>query len=97
MSTPNAIHHLSIKINGSTIEAYTPPVPSEIRSFVKCLLPKESKGIGTKIKNQIVFKVCQGRPVHYPGVFHYLDKEFDINPQTKEKFAEIVQRICTFH
>ena len=30
MLTPNVIHHLGIKINGSTIEAYTPPVPSEI-------------------------------------------------------------------
>ena len=35
MLTPSAIHHLGIKINGSTIEAYTPPMPNEIRSFVK--------------------------------------------------------------
>ena len=28
MLTPSAIHHLGIKINGSTIEVYTPPVPS---------------------------------------------------------------------
>ena len=35
MLTPSAIYHLGIKMNCSTIEAYTPPVPSEIRSFVK--------------------------------------------------------------
>ena len=56
--TPNAIHHLGIKINGSTIESYTPPVPSEIRSFVKYVLPKKPKGIGTMIKNWTVFKLC---------------------------------------
>ena len=33
MLTPNAIHHLGIKINGSTIEAYIPPMPSKIRSL----------------------------------------------------------------
>ena len=93
MLTPGAIHHLGIKINGSTIEAYIPPVPSEIRSFVKCVLPKEPKGIGTQIKNWIVFKLCQVRPVHYPEIFDHLHKEFNINPQTQEKFAEIVQRI----
>ena len=53
------------KINGSTIEVYTPPVPSEIRSFVKHVLPKELKGIGTKIKLDY-FKLLKGRPVHYP-------------------------------
>ena len=82
MLTPSAIHHLGIKINGSTIEAYTPSLPSEIRSFVKCVLPNEPKGIGTKIKNWMVFKLRQGRPVHYPEIFHYLDKELNINPQT---------------
>ena len=91
--TPSAIHHLGIKINGSTIEAYTPPVPSEICSFVKYVLPKEPKEIGTKIKNWIVFKLCHGRSLHFPEIFHYLDKEVDINPQTQENFAEIVQRI----
>ena len=89
MLTPSAIHHL----NGSTIEVYTPPVPSEIRFFVKCVLPKEPKGIRTKIKNWIVFKLHQGRPVQYSEMFDYLDKEFNINPQTQQKFAEIVQRI----
>ena len=93
MSTPSAIQNLGIKINGSTIEVYTPPVPSEICSFVKCVLPQELKGIGTKIKNWIVFKLCQGRPAHYPEIFDYLDKEFNINLQNQENFAEIVQRI----
>ena len=60
---------------------------------MKCVLPKEPKGIGTKIKNWILFKLCQGRPVHYPERSDYLDQEFNINPQTQEKFAEIVQRI----
>ena len=92
-SDPSAIHNLGIKINGSTIEIYTPPVPSEIRSFVKCALPKDLKGKGTKITNWIVFKFCQARPVHYPEVFDYLDTEFNINPWTQEKFAELVQRI----
>ena len=91
--TPSAIHHLGIKINGSTIEASTSPVHNEICSFVKYVLPKEPKSLRTMIKNWIVFKLCQGRPVHYPEIFHYLDKEFNINPQTQEKLAEIVQRI----
>ena len=30
MLTPSAIHHIGIKINGSTIEVYTPSVPSEM-------------------------------------------------------------------
>ena len=51
MLTSSAINHLGMKINGSTIEVYSPPVPSEICSFVKCVLPKEPKGIGTKINN----------------------------------------------
>ena len=91
--TPSSIHHLGMKINGSTIEVYTPPVLSEIRSFVKCVLTKEPKGIRTKIKNWILLKLCQGRPVHHPEVFDYLDQEFNINPQTQERYAEIVQRI----
>ena len=37
MLTPSAINHLGIKIK--TIEVYTPPVPNEIRSFVKCVSP----------------------------------------------------------
>ena len=45
------------------------------------------------IKNWIILKLYKGRPIHYPEIFHYLDKEFDINPQTQEKFAEIVRRI----
>ena len=56
--TPSALHHLGIKIKGSAIEVCTPPVQSEIRTFVKCLLPKEPNGIGTKIKNWILFKLC---------------------------------------
>ena len=93
MLTPSAIHHLGIKTDGSTIEAYTPPNPSEIRSFVKCVLPKNPKGIGTKVKNWIVFKLNQGNPVHYPEIFEFLDREFNINSVTQDKFPEIVQRI----
>ena len=93
MFIPSAIHHLGVKINGSTIEAYIPPEPSEIRSFVKYVLPKKLKGIGKKIKNCIVFKLLQGRLVHYPEIFHKLNMEFNINPQTQEKFTELVQRI----
>ena len=93
MLTPSAIKHLGIKTDGSTIEAYTPPNSSEIRSFVKCVLPKTPKGIGTMVKNWIVFKLSLGRPVHYPEIFHFLQQEFNINPLTQEKFPEIVQRI----
>ena len=32
-------------------------------------------------------------PVHHPEISAYLDQKFNINPQTQEKFAEIVQRI----
>ena len=93
MLTPSAIHLLGVKINGSTIEAYTPSVPSEIHSFVKCVLPKEPKAIRTKMKNCIAFKLCQERSVHKPKILHYLDHEFNINPQTQLKFSEIVQTI----
>ena len=85
MLTPRAIHHLGIKINGSTIVAYTPPAPSEICSFVKCMLPKKLKGIGTKIKIWFVVKLCQGRAFHYPEIFHYMDKDFEMNFQIQEK------------
>ena len=90
--TPSAIHNLGMKTNGSIIKVYTPPVPSDICSFVKCMLPEEPKGIETKIKNWIVFKLCQGRPIHYQEIFDYLDKKFKIIPQTQEKFAEIMKR-----
>ena len=60
---------------------------------MKCVLPKEMEGIGTKIKKWIALKLYQGRPVHYPEIFDYLDREFNINPQTREKFAEILKRI----
>ena len=60
---------------------------------MKCVLPKEAKGIGSKIKNWIVFKRCLGRPLQYAKILDFLDKDFNINPQTQEKFAEIVQRI----
>ena len=88
MSTPIAINHLRIKTNGSTIKVYTPPIPSEIRFFVKCVLPKEPKGIGTKIKNWILFKLCQRRQFHYPEIFAYLDRKFNINPQTQENLLK---------
>ena len=76
MVAPSAFHHPGIKINDSTIEANTPPVRSEIRSFVKCVLPKEPKGKGTNIKNWIVFKLRKIRPLHYPEIFHYLENFF---------------------
>ena len=75
MLTPSDIqHHLGMKI----------------KYQVKCVLLKKSKGIGTMTKNWIVFNFCQGRLVHYLDIFHYLDKEFDLNPQTQKKFAERV-------
>ena len=88
MLTPSAINHLGIKMNTSTIEVYIPPVPSEIRSFVKCVLPKDRKEIETKIKNWIVFKLCQGRPVYYPEIFDYLDHEFNISPKLKKSILK---------
>ena len=45
------------------------------------------------VKNWIVYKLSVGRPVHYPEIFEFLDKEFNINSQTQDKFPEIVQRI----
>ena len=41
--TPWTIKQLGININGSTIEAYTQAQPQEIRSFIKCVLPKHHK------------------------------------------------------
>ena len=70
---PSAINHLGIKVNDSTIGVISPPVPSVIRSFVKYVLPKEPKGIGTKIKNWILFKLCQRMPVQYSEIFTFLD------------------------
>ena len=39
------------------------------------------------------FQTLSRKAVHYPETFDYLDQEFNINPQTQKKFAEIVQRI----
>ena len=66
MSTLSAINRLEIKINGSTIEAYTSPLASEIRSFVKCVLSREQKPIGTHFKNWILIKSRQRKPVYHP-------------------------------
>ena len=101
MLTPSAINHHGTKINGSTIEVYTPSVPSEIRSFVKYVLPKEPKGIGTKIKNWILFKLCQRKPLHCPGIFAYFVQEFNINPQNSRKVCwnsteNMQYNICKF-
>ena len=76
MLTPSSINYLAIKINGLTIKEYNPPVASEIRSFMECVLPKEPKGIATKVKNWILFNLCQRRRTHYPEIFAYLDQEF---------------------
>ena len=38
MLTPGTMKQLSIKINGSTIEAYIQAQPQEIRSFIKYVL-----------------------------------------------------------
>ena len=43
MLTPGAIKQLGITINGSTIEAYTQASAQEIRSFIKCVLPRHHK------------------------------------------------------
>ena len=43
MLTPGIIKKLSININGSIIEAYAQAKPQEIRSFIKCVLPKYCK------------------------------------------------------
>ena len=41
MLTPEAIDTLGIKIDGSTVKAYTPPTFQDICSFMRCVLPKE--------------------------------------------------------
>ena len=43
MLTPGTIKQLGININGSAIEAYTQAQQQEIRSFIKCVLPKHHK------------------------------------------------------
>ena len=40
MLTSGTIKDLGININGSTIEAFTQTQPQEIRTFIKCILPK---------------------------------------------------------
>ena len=56
MLTPGTIKQLGININGSTIEAFTQAQPQEIRSFIKCVLPKHHKRNANVIRNWIVQK-----------------------------------------
>ena len=49
--TPGTIKKIGININGSTIEAYRQAQPQEIRSFIKCVLPKHHKHEAPIIKN----------------------------------------------
>ena len=69
------------------------PIPFGFLGSTYFTKEKTSLGIGTMIKNWIVYKLSVGRPVHYQEIFDFLDKEFNINSQTQDKFPEIVQRI----
>ena len=93
MLTPGTIKKLGINVNGSTIEAYMQAQPQEIRSFIKCVLPKHHKNIAPQIKNWIVQKRKHNRAVKYEEIFYYLDVMFNITQWNEPKFPEIVQRI----
>ena len=54
--TPGTFKQLGIKINDSTIEAYTQDQPQEIFSFIKCFIPKNHKHNAPIIKNWVVQK-----------------------------------------
>ena len=86
MLTPRTIKQLSININGSTIEAYTQAQPQEIRSFIKCVLPKHHKHIAPQIKNWIVQKRKHNCAVKYEEIFYYLKVIFNIAPWNEQKF-----------
>ena len=93
MLTPRTIKQLGININGSTIEAYTQAQPQEIRSFIKCVLPKHHKHIAPQIKNWIVQTRQHICTVKYEEIFYYLDVMFNISPWNEQKFPEIVKGI----
>ena len=93
MLTPGTIKQLGININGSTIEAYTQAQPQEIRSFIKCVLPKHHKHNAPIIKNWIVQKRKHNRAVKYEEIFNFLDIMLNITPWNIQNFPEIVQRI----
>ena len=93
MLTPGTIKKLGININGSTIEAYTQVPPQEIRSFIKCVLPKHQKRNANVVKNWIVQKSKHNQAVKYEEIFYFLDVMLNITQWNKLKFPEIVQRI----
>ena len=93
MLTPGTITQLGIDINGSTIEAYTQSQPQEIRSFIKCVLPKHHKNITPLIKNLIVQKRKHNRVVKYEEILYFLDVMLNITPWNEPKFPEKVEII----
>ena len=93
MLTPGTIKQLGININGSTIEAYTQAQPQEIRSFIKCVLPKHHKHKAPIIKNWIVQKRKHNQAVKYEEIFYFLDVMLNMTSWNEQKFPEIVQRI----
>ena len=68
MLTSGTIKDLGININGSTIEAFTQTQPQEIRTFIKCALPKHHKYIILLIKNWIVQKRKHNQAVKYEEI-----------------------------
>ena len=78
MLTPGTIKQLAIKINGSTIEANMQAVPQEIRSFIKCVLPKHHKSNANVSRNRMVQKRKHNQAVKYEDIFYFLDVIFHI-------------------
>ena len=96
MLTPGTIKQLGININGSTIEAYTQACPQEIRSFIKCVLPRHHKDKASIIKNWIIEKRKHNVAVKYDEIIYYLRVVFNITEWNEPKFPEIecYLRLC---
>ena len=54
MVTSEAIDKLGVKVDGSTIKAYTPPNLQDIRSSIRCVLPSGNRRIGNNISRWII-------------------------------------------
>ena len=67
--------------------------PQEIRSFIRCVLPKHHKHNAPIIRNWIIQGRKHNRAVKYQEIFYFLDVMFNFTQWNEPKFPEIVQRI----
>ena len=63
-----AIDKWGIKIDGSTVQVYTPPCYIDIRSFIRCVFPKRNRQIGNNISRWILDKNKKNNQFHMKKV-----------------------------